>query len=370
MLIKNTYYLFYAFVVTLLLFSCDEDDGGNACSSDFDQSGMFANVSDNIILPGYEDLETATMDLESAVTTFVDTDQSITQLENVRTIFKSAYLKWQKVALFQFGPAEMQNLRPLLNNFPVDNAAVEDNISSGTYDLSNISTFDKGFPALDYLLYLPGATDQEIVNSFSVDTDAAKRKEYLRDLVSEIHSRVEQTLNGWQQGAYRDEFINNTGTDAGSSLSLLINGLNEFYEDIRRDKIGIPSGIQDLGFTSPDKVEAVYSGISIDLLRTSIEACQRTFNGGSGSGLDDYLDAFNAEKNGEALSKLIKDSFTSSISSLEEIDGTLAEAVDNDQDDVRTAYTEISRQVIQLKTDMPAVMCVAITYIDNPSDSD
>ena len=218
--------------------------------------------------------------------------------------------------------------------------------------------------------YFPGASDQEIVNSFSVDPDATKRKEYLRDLVSAIHSRIEQTHNDWDQGSYRDEFVNNTGTDAGSSLSLLINGLNEFYEDIRRDKIGTPSGIQDLGFTSPDKVEAVYSGISLDLLRTSIEACQTTFNGGSSSGLDDYLDAFNAEKNGEALSKLIKDSFSAAISSLDEIDGTLAEAVDNDKNDVRTAYTEISRQVIQLKTDMPAVMCVAITYVDNPSDSD
>ncbi len=355
----------------MLLGACKDDDGGGtACTSNFDQTAMFINIADNLIIPAYEDLDASTRSLENEVNVFVDTDQNIQQLEKVRALFKVAYEKWQKVALYQFGPAETQSLRPLLNNFPVDKDQIENNISSGTYDLTNSVNFDKGFPALDYLLYFPGVSDQEIINAFTTDANAANRRQYLNDLAAAIRTRVELSMKGWKQEGYRDDFINNIGTDAGSSLSLLINGLNEFYEAIRRDKIGTPSGIQDLGFTRPDKVEAFYSGISLDLLRSALEACQTTFSGATGSGLDDYLDAFNAQKESELLSKLIKDRFISSINALNEIDGALSDAVDNDQDDVRDAYTEISRQVIQLKTDMPAVMCVAITYVDNPSDSD
>jgi len=66
----------------------------------------------------------------------------------------------------------------------------------------------------------------------------------------------------------------------------------------------------------------------------------------------------------------IESQYTLMLNELGDVDNPLTEAVDEDTDDVQEAYNAISRQVVNLKTDVPAVACVAITYVDNPSDSD
>ena len=69
-------------------------------------------------------------------------------------------------------------------------------------------------------------------------------------MVTDIQERVNHTYNGWTNG-YDETFINNTGTAAGTSLSLIINGLNENYEMIKREKLGVPSGVLTLDFPNP-----------------------------------------------------------------------------------------------------------------------
>jgi len=192
--------------------------------------------------------------------------------------------------------------------------------------------------------------------------------------VEDIQSRVDQTLNAWKDG-YREAFIQNTGNAAGTSLSLLINNLNENYEIVKRDKVGIPSGIVTLGFTNPDKVEAFHSGLSKELILAAVRASDRLFRGESrqgidGFGLDELLQQANAQKDGEPLSRLIKDQYQQVITATEALPAPLSAAVDDNPEVVETAYKELVRQVVQIKTDMPSVLCVAITYVDNPSDSD
>ena len=55
---------------------------------------------------------------------------------------------------------------------------------------------------------------------------------------------------------------------------------------------------------------------------------------------------------------------------LSAVPAPLSAAVDEDMELAIEAYNQVTRQVVNLKTDMPTLLCVAITYIDNPSDSD
>ena len=67
---------------------------------------------------------------------------------------------------------------------------------------------------------------------------------------------------------------------------------------------------------------------------------------------------------------MIKNQFTAAKNALAALTGKLSDEVTNNTSVVETAYNELSKQVVNIKTDMPSVMCISITYVDNPSDSD
>ena len=83
-----------------------------------------------------------------------------------------------------------------------------------------------------------------------------------------------------------------------------------------------------------------------------------------------FLIKINAEKNGQSLNDLIKAQFTAAIDAVKNTPAPLHDTVVNDNETVVNAYNEITKQLVNIKTDLPSVLCVSITYIDNPSDSD
>jgi len=354
--------------LSIISFSaCQDDDATeqSLCSSDFDQAAMFQNIADQLIIPSYDRFQESVNDLQVMVETFT-ANPDVSNLEQARTAFKTAYLSWQEVAQYNFGPAEQVFLRSSLNNFPTNVQAIENNINTGAYDFDQPDKYDKGFPAIDYILFGTGDTAESTVDFLTSNTAYL---DYLNALVLDMKSRMDKTVEGWADG-YKQDFIANTGTAAGTSLSLLINNLNQNYELIKREKIGVPSGVLSLGFTNPENVEALYSGISIELASKALEATQLLYKGGDDLGLDDYLIEVKAEKDGMPLDDLIQARFEAAISTVAALAGPLSMTVDEDQAAVENAYNEIVKQLVNIKTDLPSVLCVSITYIDNPSDSD
>ena len=368
--------LILLFVGTVLFQACKDDDNvKDLCSNSFDQAAMFTNVADNIILPTYQKLQEKT----DALATQTDMFLSLTnenELGELRTAFKEAYVVWQEAAQFEFGPAEEVFLQNSLNNFPVNVTQVEFNIENETNNFDQPDTYDQGFPALDYLLYGVGGSDDLVATTaiYVANSDREKYKSYLDAIVKDMQQKVTQTTSKWQNG-FRDSFVENTGTAAGTSLSNIINGWNENYELIKRNKIGVPSGVLDLNFPLPDKVEAFYSGISSELALTALKAAERLYlgigeDGTNGKSLDDFLQEVGAEKNGRSLDEVIKDQFTSAINAVSVLPDPLSADIENDEAPTINAYTEITKQVVNIKTDLPSVLCVSITYVDNASDSD
>ena len=160
-----------------------------------------------------------------------------------------------------------------------------------------------------------------------------------------------------------------------ANLSQIINSWNQNYELVKRNKIGVPSGVLDLNFPLPDKVEAFYSGISsslaIDALNASLNLYLGVGNTGiNGVGLDDFINEVNAEKNGKTLDEVIQEQFAKALNAVSALPDPLSESIENDELPTVLAYNEITRQVVNIKTDLPSVLCISITYVDNPSDSD
>lgn len=364
---KNRIKLFLSAAFLLCFAACnDTDTPASPCSISFDQEGLFTNVADNLIIPGYQELAADVEALSKAADAFTNAP-SLSGLTELQSSWREAYLNWQTVAQYEFGPAESVQLRSMVNPYPANIEQIEQNLAAGSWNLEAAETYDKGFPALDYLLFGTGDDEQAIVDYFQANMSA---RDYVGDIVRQISDKTAAALQGWTQDGYRDQFITNTGSAAGSSLSLIINNLNQFYETIKRDKIGVPSGVLTLGFTNPQKVEAYYSGRSLELARAALNASLDLYKGKNGVGLDDYLLKVEAEKNGESLNGIILAQYQAAAAALNALDGKLSEKVDTETDQVINAYNELTKQVVNLKTDMPSVLCIAITYVDNPSDSD
>lgn len=358
----------------LLLLACsackNDDNGGSntdTCIQGFDQKAMFENFADNLIRPAYTDLQSKVNTLDNAGQLFL-ADPTESTLADFQAAIAAAYLSWQAASSYEFGPAAEVFLRNSLNNFPVNVSLLENNISNQNWNFDQPDDYDKGFPALDYLLFGIADSPAGFITLYKDANDADSHRTYVAALLADIKTRVDKTADAW--ATYRETFVNNVGTADGTALGQIINNLNHNYELFKREKIGFPSGALTSGFTNPEAVEAYYSGQSLALAEAGMNAIEDLYLGGSGSGLDDYLNQVNAEKNGTPLDELIKTQFAQIQTALNGLSDPLSTNITEDQTAVSNAYDLVSDQVVHLKTDLPSILCVSITYIDNPSDSD
>ncbi|ALD21293.1 imelysin family protein [Hymenobacter sp. DG25A] len=349
-----------------LLAGCDSKEETTP-ASEYDRAAMLTNYSNNLIVPGYSALSTEATQLKAAVDAFVAAPTEAT-LASARAELQQAYTAWQTVSGYEFGPAEQQMLRTSLNIYPTTTSTVESNISSGTYDLeasANLSA--KGFPAVDYLLY-SDASATAVLARFVAQPN---RGRYLQDLASNIQTKATAASTGWQ--GYASTFQKSEGTAVGSAVGNLVNQLNSDIDMTKRAKVGIPSGRFTAGTAQPTKVEAYYSGLSLPLLKTTLQAEKALFlgqnaAGTNGLGLDDYLDHVGAKYNNEALSTAISRKFDEAIAATDAVQGPLSQAVTTQPQAVGAVYQKLQELIVLTKTDMPAALGVSITYTDNDGD--
>ncbi len=337
--------------------------------NDFDQGPMLENIGSSIILPAYQSLAKESESLDVAIQSLVS-GPSEENLIAARTALKSTRLAWQACTPYQFGPAESINLSGVLNIYPVDTLQIENNIESGSYDLTTISNADaRGFQSLGYLLYTPGLTDAEIVSSIT-----ANRGRYLQDIANEIALASATVYQEWnvQGGNYLAEFTSEDayGVNVGSSVGKLVNAMNKDFERNSRDgKIGIPVGIRTLGEPVFHAIEAYYAGYSVELLQANIDAYHKLYEGNDNVGIEEYLKAIQATTTDNTdLSEKINAQFSSIETAANALSDPLVEQIENDKTAVELVFAEMHRLVVMFKTEMASSMGVVITYQDNDGD--
>ncbi len=375
--------------ITLFIWACSSDSDSPEPMTDddvsitdddvvpvtFDRSAMLTNWADNIILPAYNDFFVVFADFQSAYDTF-RTARTEENLVVLRAEWLEAYKSWQRISMFEVGPAEENGLRLNINTYPTDVALLEEYVINDNQDFSLPSNRDvKGFPALDYLLNGLAETDAEIIAIYNTDTTGDAYVDYFKDVIRDIESRVLTVLDGWN-GGYRDTFVANDGASATASVDVFVNDFIFYYEKfLRAGKLGIPLGVFT-GSTAPNTIEAFYSaGVANELFLEGLNATQDFFNGrhfattGSGESLASYLQALNSLKNGEELDVLINDQFDVARTMVSNLDSFRSEIENNDPPaDMLLAYDEVQRAVPLLKVDMVSAMSISIDFVDADGD--
>jgi predicted lipoprotein len=341
-----------------------------------DRKVMLTHLADNIIIPAYGNFK-AKLDLMGTNADAFTAKPDITTLAAFRTSWVEAYTEWQKVELFDFGPAERQTLRNFFNIYPASEKGINDNIADPTANLEVPASYaQQGFPALDYLLNGLGSSDASILAFYTTAPDAAKRIAYVKRLTTRMKTLLDKVTTDWT--TYRETFITKTGLDAGSSTSLMVNGFVLHYERfIRSGKFGIPSGAMLNGVVSPEKVEAFYKkDISRALAQSAHLALVDFFNGkniktgAEGPSFKTYLTALGAKDSatGQSLADIINIQFGASKGKMEVLKPNLYEEVKTNNQAMIAVYTEMQKAVRMLKVDMTSAMSITITYTDNDGD--
>jgi uncharacterized protein len=331
----------------------DEDTG-------FDKGPIMVNMADNYIIPGYEELKARINTLETAWNDFLG-DKTQAKLDVAKQAWVDANISFQHVKAFDFGPAMSSNIVFSFGTFPCDTTQVNNNISSGSYDLNASSNLDAiGFDALDYLFYSSGS-----LNKFQTSSNACT---YVSNVVSKMKTEITAVVSGW--GSYRGTFVNGTGNESTSPFALLVNNFCKDFELCKTTKIGFPIGNHTLGIQQPNYLEARRSGIGRILLIENIKASRSIFYGlnlpgnNNGQGFDDYLNAIDKA----SLSTTIASRFDYMYVTPQSWTETLEQMLTSSPATLESFYDYQQGSVIHMKTDMASAFGVLITYQDTDGD--
>ena len=363
----------------ILLVACSKDKNNtdnNNNNNSYDRGAMLTNYADAYIVPAYTRMSENLAVLKSKVDDFA-TAPTVAKLTDLQASWRESYLLWQKVEMLEFGPEQTTALRMYMNIYPVTPSKINNNIAAGTYNLEEFGNTDaQGFPAMDYLLNGLATSNNDILEYYVSGPQAANRKQYLQAVAAKMLEKINAVRAAWTTGGYRNTFVNATGTDAGSSLSLMVNAFVLHYERyLRSGKIGLPVGAMT-GVAAPQLTEAYYSpALSKELALAALEAINKLYDGisfdgtANGNGFKDYLAAIaTKDENGTLMADLTTQELADATTALQGLNMPIRDAVNNDRNTVLNIYTELQQVVPLFKVDMVSAFGISITYVDNDGD--
>ena len=356
--------LLLAAVFSLGLASCGEE-GGSAPTSDCESGVSRAGVLADQAAKATSRLNNSVRRAGELRASLVDlaTETTENQLAIAREDLRAARYAFAQLGPYALLLDEAQVTLPSIAPFPVDTGLVIGYARVDSFEFSASHEFDRGYGAIEFLLYGPDS-------SRTLALLAAEPPRVLLALAYANHAA--QALSAVETRWLEDgseAFVEADGTAAGTGFSRLVNSLSKHYEDTRRDRLGTPFGVT-LGFPSPRVLEAPYSGRSLGLLEANLAGSQSAYGALTDPVTLAAYTAGLANAEGADLAADVVAQYDAALAALAALGLPLAQAIEDERDAVQTAYNAISRQVVNLKTDLPSVTCVAITYVDNPSDSD
>jgi predicted lipoprotein len=364
----------FIILLTALFGGCTGDSTQGPDVGDFDRQAILTNWADNIIIPAFTEFELKASNLKEAAIAF-DQNPDEARLDTLQSAWKDAYLAFQQVSMFETGPAMTLRYRTQLNTYPTDTTEIKANIENGDVNLALPSLVNsQGFPALDFLLFGTGSSNKEVLEFYTIHSNAQKNRTYLIALTQRIEDLTEAVLGQWTD-TYRDEFVANDGNGANASIDLMVNDYIFYFEKyLRAGKIGIPAGVFS-GSALPSHVEAKYNGeIALELFNEALDASQNFFNGihfqsnTSGLSLADYLDYLNTMKEGTDLAALINNQFDSIRAQASSLNSDFAQQIASNNTEMLQTYDVLQRNVVFLKVDMLQALNINVDYVDADGD--
>jgi hypothetical protein len=353
----------------VVLFACNKDSEGS--SDNFDRKKMLENYADNLIIPAFDDLTRKTEALSDAINNFTNEPSELT-LQLAQESWKFAYLSWQYANAYNFGPGGEEGLKKSLveeiGTFPVSASDIDSMLVLNSYNLTNLRRDTRGFLALDYLLFSLDNNNSAVLNKYIASENARNN---LKAITAHLLNSIKTVNTAWN-GAFRNTFVENAGTSVGSSTSMLFNEFVKSYESIKNFKFGLPIGMRPgQTQTEPARVEAYYSGVSVEMAKAHLTAIELLWNGTSKIGVDgigfkEYLESV---EGGSALVAATEAQLTVLNQKMNALSNDrLSDQVNSNLPELMALYVELQKHTRYFKSDMASLLGIAITFSSSDGD--
>ncbi|MEO1715302.1 MAG: imelysin family protein, partial [Bacteroidota bacterium] len=212
--------------------------------------------------------------------------------------------------------------------------------------------------------YGNGQSDSELITGFDQN-----RLDYLVLLVDELKTEFDRIVSEWTS-TYRQEFISNDETSAGSPISLYYNGFVKDYENLKNFSIELPAGLTaDQETPDGSLVPAFYSGITRDLIIEHFESSKNIYfgldrEGAESIGFEDYLET---AVGGPQLITQTKEAIADIDAAIADLpEGRLSDNVASEK--LVTLRDELQDNTANFKSSIVSLLGLTITF--NSGDGD
>jgi len=324
-------------LLALTLFAVGCDDDGTATPTG-DYSAIIENITDDVIISTYADLDVQAQQLLEALNT-MEATPTTANLEAARQAWRDAREPWELSEGFLYGPVDTKGLDPALDSWPVNQTDL-DNVLASSNDLTvaYVDGLDgtlKGFHTIEYLLF--GANGDKQVGDFN-----DRQFEYLSACGQSLKNTTAQLVGGWlpSEGNFGKNF-KQAGTSGSiypsqkNVLEEIMNGLVTIADEVANGKINEPFAQQNVALE-----ESRFSANSKADFADNIRSIQNVWLGthlnATGSGMSSLI----AVKD-PALDIKVRGEIEAAISAIENIEGTFTTAIFDHPSDVQAAQQAV-----------------------------
>lgn len=391
--------LLVAFVLVAAIGGCGGDKTSKPQSNDgFDRNAMLENWSKSVVGPTLSrfasqanNLAAATAELDRVAAAGGSDYQE--RMQAAQTQWRNAMNAWQVAELLQFGPAGErgkvtggQSLRAKIYSWPsvspcrVDERVFLQDYSGAAYfEAAPLAAY--GLDALEYLLF-QSATTNACNASSALNQGGAwnnlgeaeivrRRAAYAKTVAEQLKKDAEQLDAAWavSGGDFSTQWITaGKGSTAYDSAQMAVDEVYAamLYLDpgTQDAKLGIPAGINAgcTKMTCPEALESPWAGTAKENIQNNLTGFKQLFTGDAnytgtpdeeqGPGFDEWLRALGADALADRMIKSIRDSEQAAAG----LQGTLAEALVNNLDQVKALHAAVSLINDDLKGEFVSVL--------------
>ncbi len=318
---------------------------------------LVRNWVENTVLPLYAELEQNATVLDQVAGPLCAA-ASAEELETARSAWWQARAPLEEAAVFAFGPYSEEPLRfgPQLDFRPARIDSIREVLEAPAgeaLDAETLGAPQKGFPAIEYLLYEPGLEP-------SVEYAASSRRcAYLLALTSDLVTQSRALGEAWSYdgGRYASELVDaGSGSQTFDSLQMVIgeivNRMAFTIEAMKNDKLV--------------QAESTLSGRSLEDLRDNLRGVERVFFGTDAEdeiSLDEYLKSIGRER-----TALVRQALDEARAALDAVPEPLTSAVGEYPAQVLAAQTELDELQRVLQVDVLGALSQSVGFSDNDGD--
>ncbi len=323
--------------ILLALSSCDKNTDDPTETDDY--SAIIISVTDEVIVPTYENLSQKSTILVNTLNTLLG-NPTQANLVAAQQAWRDARVPWELSEGFLYGPVETLGIDPSIDSWPVNQADLEAVLNSS--DALTKSYIDgqegtlKGFHTIEYLLF--GLNTNKQVEDFT-----PRQFEYLAACAQSLEGACQKLRENWTGGTVNfgqtfktaGQSTNAAYPSQKSALQEILNGLITIADEVANGKINDPYTQQDL-LLEESRFSANSKADFADNIRSIQNVYTGQYSGVTGKGLSELVNAKDP-----ALDAQIRQQIAAAIAAIESIEGTFTSAIFNAKPSVENARTEV-----------------------------